>query len=846
MNRRISTPALLLLLGYTVVSFFLSHSILNSLTEEEPWVKGGSESRSDAQRPNARPALIPTEEQVYNHVLLATTTNTTTSLPRRFPIYGTAEFSNQCAWTDYKGNTGNCTLLARPDTGQHEGISDWISLVVGTHILAQQAKCDLYFDYGPEIDMSQILTSFPNSQNWTVPTGWWAQPNKRSFQRTHLDTAMNVELLGKTLGTPLMYTPSYRFTYRMLESHNLYQDQFDDIQLALDGFQPENGVACSLGSLFRLSPPLAQFQPNLFTDILPALHRKDVFVMSLYIRTGQADRSATKESNNDTDPYKEGLDYRENAKTIIDCALGLEARSLTENEAYSSVVWMVVSDSQALKQWITETYDTSSANNSNKNIFTRQVITTTSRGAHTRTRRGPSTADLAEALLDWYLIGESDLVVKDDQSPSFGGTAALRTARPVYDASPKGKCSLLPTIHKRKNDASTGLSKQGNNALEQPLPRRFPQYGTATFARQCEWTKYNGRPGNCTLLLLPVPGGSEGISDFLAQIVTTHIYAQQAGCDLMFDYDKGTNVTHVVTPFSGAMDWRVPSDFDCSLDSRCVEIQKYRPLNAKLVNNLAARLGTKLAHVPSVRFAYHFAEHFHIYRDEFEQVQRVLPGFEPETAMACSLGSLFRLNPSASEVEKNLFDSILPNVYIESALVMTIYIRTGKTDHSAREQAANTTIHAINENEDYYKLNAQRILDCALELERAKLAENKHYFRVVWMVVADSKDLKQWIYDTYESKSDPRREIVMTGARGAHTRSNVRPSSADLSEALLDWYLIGESDLVISDQQKAPSFGGTGALRTARPLYDASQFGKCTLAIPFHERTNTTSNETGR
>ena len=123
-------------------------------------------------------------------------------------------------------------------------------------------------------------------------------------------------------------------------------------------------------------------------------------------------------------------------------------------------------------------------------------------------------------------------------------------------------------------------------------------------------------------------------------------------------------------------------------------------------------------------------------------------------------------------------------------------------------------------------------------MEKQKLADSESKFRTVWIVVSDSKDLKEWIRETYESKSDPWRMIVTTGSRGAQTRTNVSPSTMDLSEALLDWFLIGESDVVVSDQLHAPSFGGTAALRTARPLYDASSKGKCTLAVPVHERTS--------
>lgn len=63
----------------------------------------------------------------------------------------------------------------------------------------------------------------------------------------------------------------------------------------------------------------------------------------------------------------------------------------------------------------------------------RKVLVTSARGAHTRLEGGGvSTADFAEAAIDWYLLGESDAVIAN-KLYSFGMTAAFRTARPIYD-----------------------------------------------------------------------------------------------------------------------------------------------------------------------------------------------------------------------------------------------------------------------------------------------------------------------------------------------------------------------------------------------------------------------------
>ncbi len=836
-----------MLLGYALLSFHLSINLLYSFQEDEPWTKRISQYESGEEPLSKRPpSKQPAATKRLGNVATAAT-NTTPSLHHPFPEFGTPEFSKQCTWTEYKGNTGNCTLLVRPQPGDHEGIGQFLPNVVTAHLLAQQAGCDLILDYGPGIEMTDIL--LPNARNWTVPRGFQARIQERSFDMHHYSNPMQVVLLGKILGTPLVYTRSFRFTYRMLESHDLYQDQFDDVKLALPGFDPETAFACSLASLFRLSPSVAQFQPDLFTRILPALYANDALTMSLYIRTGQTDVAAAKERTNASNPFREERDYRtSHAMDILHCAMEIEKQMLAENSLYSRVVWMVVTDSQDLKRWIKDTYATMSSTNT---TLKRQVITTTSRGAHTRTGRDPSTSDLAEALVDWYLIGESDLVVKDGKAPSFGGTGALRTARPLYDASPKGKCRKIPTIHKRKDATSgndkrvyNGTSADGHTLSESSTVEqmnlfsgRFPHYGTASFHRQCKWTEYKGRTGNCTLFLRPIPGGSEGISDWIAQIVTTHIYAQQAGCDLVFDYGPGTDVSPVIMPFTGSLDWSVPSNFSCTQKSRCFAMQQYRVSSPGRIKALGNDLGSPLAYAPSMRFAYHSAKHFHLFHDEFQEAKKSLLGFVPQTAMACSLGALFRLNPSSGQVEPNLFNTILSALHIDSALVMAVYIRTGKTDDVTREEVSRN-ISVQRKNENLYRAGAKSMLNCALQVEKQKLADSKSKFRSIWIVISDSKELKEWIRETYESKSDPWRMIVTTGSRGAQTRTNVSPSTMDLSEALLDWFLIGESDVVVSDQLQAPSFGGTAALRTARPLYDASSIGKCTLAVPVHDRTS--------
>lgn len=75
-------------------------------------------------------------------------------------------------------------MLVRPRPEQHEGISDWIANIVSSHLLAQQAGCDLLLDYGNGIDMPQIWTPFAGSQTWTVPNGF-RRADQRSYDMFH-------------------------------------------------------------------------------------------------------------------------------------------------------------------------------------------------------------------------------------------------------------------------------------------------------------------------------------------------------------------------------------------------------------------------------------------------------------------------------------------------------------------------------------------------------------------------------------------------------------------------------------------------------------------------------------
>lgn len=111
-------------------------------------------------------------------------------------------------------------------------------------------------------------------------------------------------------------------------------------------------------------------------------------------------------------------------------------------------MWVVTSDSPHLAGKIVEQYSGQNVNGEDSSSpIIRAVLTTGARGVQTRPARGPSTEDFIEALADWWLLGESDVIVSHSLF-SFAHTAAMRTARPIYRATNDGDCSrlVLPTV----------------------------------------------------------------------------------------------------------------------------------------------------------------------------------------------------------------------------------------------------------------------------------------------------------------------------------------------------------------------------------------------------------------
>lgn len=441
-NKKLFAFGALFVAGFASVNFLAGVTIIGDIEEGDPiWVRGTSKLNELRANVTDESRANETDESQAN------TTEHGSPLPvkdRRFPMYSTAAFSRQCPWTEQKADKNlNCTFLARPSPNGGEGISDWLSQIVVGHLLAQQTGCSLLLDYGPVINIHEVLTPISNLDsvhppiNWRVPSGFDCERDPRCFVAGPFYNRQSLKEIENAIGVEnLSPIPCYRHAYKLDTKYFSRMGGYRDLLRALPGFTVETGMACSLASLFHLSSSASTFEPDLFSRILPALHSSEALVISLYIRTGQTERN---------DKWEATMSYRKRAEPIIHCALNLEKENLSQG-SFSRIVWMVVSDSQYLKKFITESYDSRYANYT---AIPREIVTTRSRGAHSKPERGPSTADVAEALIDWYLIGESDLVVTDDFAPSFGDTAATRTARPYYKVQGKEKvCGKVVPILK--------------------------------------------------------------------------------------------------------------------------------------------------------------------------------------------------------------------------------------------------------------------------------------------------------------------------------------------------------------------------------------------------------------
>lgn len=406
----------------------------------------------------------------------------------RFPLYGTAEYSRQCSWiggeTSPKNNNPpfdagtassavessrttllpNCQFLVRPFPHSREGISDWVSEIASGYIYSFQSGCQLLLDYGSDVDVAKALSTVDDMQknNWTVPhdfgdcdrsrgcfrvSGSWNRNQVHRIEEDLQKFALKTKAgQAQDFLNPLVEASGYRYAYTGATIGKA--KMIKDLEKTIPGFRYETGMACSFNAAIRLSPSASNFVPNLYTELIPTLRDADAFVVALYIRTGLTDAMAKQEEEEGGGwqvPNIEAKRSRGFNRNVITCAQQLEKDYISRG-SYSRIVWMVVTDSPSVGSALASEYQGSEVPPQTKSSprgpptpLRRKVLTTATRGKQTRRQSNPDTDDFAEAMIDWYLLGESDVVVAMG-GVSFGCTGALRTARPLYDAS-MGGCS---------------------------------------------------------------------------------------------------------------------------------------------------------------------------------------------------------------------------------------------------------------------------------------------------------------------------------------------------------------------------------------------------------------------
>ena len=390
---------------------------------------------------------------------------------RRFPLYETPEFNQMCSWTIPDKTKAavesepDCYILSRPRPSSSEGISEWVADVTAGKIYSLQLGCHHILDYGPNVNVHSALTQVDTTSysNWTVPesimssgcdsrstqlncqqaSAGWTQRTIPTVRRT---VARIKAGKGQYLAPKTVTIPNYRWSYHASYAPKLLEFLPDLVESSkkgnsnIKGFQYESGMACALGSTFMLAETAADHVPALHSQILPALRDSDTLVIALYVRTGRTDdllRGSDKHSERKDDAA---------SKPVISCVLQMERELLSTTSGFDKVVWFIATDSPDLGKTIVASYDSADVSvviRGNKNaMIHRRVYTTVSKGLHSKAQVGPKTDAFSEAIIDWFLLGESNVVVTFGSGYTFAHSAALRTARPIYQAA-RDQCHAL-------------------------------------------------------------------------------------------------------------------------------------------------------------------------------------------------------------------------------------------------------------------------------------------------------------------------------------------------------------------------------------------------------------------
>ena len=331
--------------------------------------------------------------------------------------------------------------------------------------------------------------------------------------------------------------------------------------------------------------------------------------------------------------------------------------------------------------------------------------------------------------------------------------------------------------------------------------------------------------------------------------------------------------------------WRVPDGFECRKENRCISerFEANFPPDSKFdkVPAMLTHSDLVFGPIPRYRLALQY-ESGRLWRSDYKQTASVLPGFALESGMACALGSLFQLSHDVTKYDDDgrLITDILP--IVRKNPVVTLCIRTA-TD--TEREIADTSVRIALELERKYLAGELELGGYASGVQ-AKPLPRQEISTFVWLIISDDKGFTEQIVKKYDDdvigerrlqlqtenglhvvpyqgpargkialmtkqnlRSNPRvveghvvedtqivqkqvktdekntvadkitRKVITTSAHGLRTKID---STRDFAEVMIAWYLIGESDAVITSSMH--SFGVTAALRTARPIFDPSKY----------------------
>ena len=392
----------------------------------------------------------------------------------------------------------------------------------------------------------------------------------------------------------------------------------------------------------------------------------------------------------------------------------------------------------------------------------------------------------------------------------------------AIDASSNGGHGHLRLSASESNAAGQEQSQDSPRSPSIPnYLHRFPLYGTAEFKQLCSWAFQDAqvaakaatlpRKPDCYMLSRPSPTSSEGISEWLTDVAIGKIYAVQFECLHILDYGPGIDIHSALTyadddDGNSYNNWTVPDDIlagGCDKQHSCFRVSagwSQRTLKvvtkdlARIKHNSGHNVPPKAVAVPNYRWVYHSTHRDKILADYPALLEAGrgtgnsnLRGFDAATGMACALGSALKLAPSAANYIPRVHSDILPALRDDSALVIALYIRTGRTDQLLHKKGADSTA-------DKTQLAgySQHIVSCALELEKDHLSKGE-FARSVWFVATDSPNIGRTVVSLYDGVSVEnaqkekshevfQRRVYTTASRGVQTKAQISPKTADFAE----------------------------------------------------------------